>query len=244
MKKVIDFCRQRYKILIPIMVVFVLHITVYFLYREYKYDNYKNKKEEAVYQYFGGIKNEYTAVVTYNLKNVIVDVNAKNKKIEYDSTPIYYKNNNKIMFPSEMNIVFPLKDGSQFRLYKYSLYEKIDDTDMISMNNKSGYYYHFFLFDGKGLYFFPNEVSLMIDGKEYKKLSPMSYVSMVGEYTLTYYDKDKDISEVLEIEGKKVSIEKEDINLSINLNERKFMVFNKTILLFTPNNLNSLSIDK
>ena len=40
--------------LIPVMVVFVLLITVYFLYREYKYDNYRNKKEEEVYQYFGG----------------------------------------------------------------------------------------------------------------------------------------------------------------------------------------------
>ena len=30
------------------------------------------------------------------------------------------------------------------KLYKYSIYEKIDNTDMITMNNKSDYYYHFF----------------------------------------------------------------------------------------------------
>ena len=244
MKKVIDFCKQKYKILIPIMVIFVLLITVYFLYREYRYDNYRNKKEESVYQYFGGIKNEYTAIVTYNLRNVIVDVNAKNKKIEYDSTPIYYTKNDKVLFPSEMNIVFPLKDGSQYRLYKYSIFEKIDDTDMITMNARSAYYYHFFLFDGKGLYFFPEEVSLKINGNEYKKLSSMSYVSIVGGYTLTYYDKDKEESEVLEIEGKKISIDQEEINLSVNLNERKFKVFEKQVLLFAPYNLNALSIDK
>lgn len=245
MKKIIDFCKQRYKMLIPVMVVFVLLVTVYFLYREYKYDNYRNKKEEEVYQYFGGIKNEYTAIVTYNLKNVIIDVDAKNKKIEYDSTPIYYKDiDNKVLFPSEMNMVFPLKDGSQYKLYKYSIYEKIDNTDMITMNNKSDYYYHFFLFDGKGLYFFPEEVTLYINDKEYKTLSPMSYVSVIGGYTLSYYDKEKDTSEVLEIENKKITISCENIKLVVNLNERNFTVANKQVLLFAPYNLNALSIDK
>lgn len=244
MKKVIDFCKQRYKMLIPVMVVFVLLITVYFLYREYKYDNYRNKKEEAVYQYFGGVKNEYTAIITYNLKNVIVDIKPKNKKIEYDATPIYYDDQNKILFPSEMNMVFPLKDGSQYKLYKYSIYEKIDNTDMITMNNKSDYYYHFFLFDGKGLYFFPEEVTLYINNKEYRKLSSMSYVSMVGGYTLTYYDKEKDTSEVLEVEGKKVLVSSDNMHLNINLNERNFTVYDKQVLLFAPYNLNALSIDK
>lgn len=244
MKKVIDFCKQRYKMLIPVMVVFVLLITVYFLYREYKYDNYRNKKEETVYQYFGGVKNEYTAIITYNLKNVIVDIKPKNKKIEYDATPIYYDDQNKILFPSEMNMVFPLKDGSQYKLYKYSIYEKIDNTDMITMNNKSDYYYHFFLFDGKGLYFFPEEVTLYVNNKEYRKLSSMSYVSMVGGYTLTYYDKEKDTSEVLEVEGKKVLVSSDNMHLNINLNERNFTVYDKQVLLFAPYNLNALSIDK
>lgn len=244
MKKVIDFCKQRYKMLIPVMVVFVLLITVYFLYREYKYDNYRNKKEETVYQYFGGVKNEYTAIITYNLKNVIVDIKPKNKKIEYDATPIYYDDQNKILFPSEMNMVFPLKDGSQYKLYKYSIYEKIDNTDMITMNNKSDYYYHFFLFDGKGLYFFPEEVTLYVNNKEYRKLSSMSYVSMVGGYTLTYYDKEKDTSEVLEVEGKKVLVSSDNMHLKINLNERNFTVYDKQVLLFAPYNLNALSIDK
>ena len=244
MKKVIDFCKQRYKMLIPVMVVFVLLITVYFLYREYKYDNYRNKKEETVYQYFGGVKNEYTAIITYNLKNVIVDIKPKNKKIEYDATPIYYDDQNKILFPSEMNMVFPLKDGSQYKLYKYSIYEKIDNTDMITMNNKSDYYYHFFLFDGKGLYFFPEEVTLYVNNKEYRKLSSMSYVSMIGGYTLTYYDKEKDTSEVLEVEGKKVLVSSDNMHLNINLNERNFTVYDKQVLLFAPYNLNALSIDK
>ena len=239
MQKLIDYCKKRYKILIPIMVVFVLLITLYFLYKEYKYDNYKNKQEVAVYQYFSGIKNDYTAVVTYNIKDTIIDVKPKNKKIEYDSTPIYYADNSMILFPEEMNIVFPLKEGSQYRLYKYSSYQKNDNTNIITVGNNSNEYDYFFLYDGKGLFFFPDKVTLNIDDKEYKELSAMSYVKIVGGYTLTYYDKENDTAEVIEVEGKKITITSDNIN--VNLNERYCLSFGKKVLLVNPHNLNALN---
>ena len=43
MKKVINFCKENYKVLIPVMVGIVLLITLFFLYREYKYDNTKEE---------------------------------------------------------------------------------------------------------------------------------------------------------------------------------------------------------
>ena len=242
MEKIINYFKQKYKIFIPVMVVLVLLVTVYFLYREYRYDNYKNKEEVSVYQYFGGIKNEYTAIITSNLKGVIVDISPKDKKIEYSSIPIYYSDKDIVVFPEEMNIVFPLKNASQYKLYKYSIYERIDNSHLITNGIDSGYFSYFFLFDGDGLYFFPDEVTLNIDGKEYKKLSPMSYVSYVGGYTVKYYDKESDTSELLEIYGKKITISSERIN--ININESYFMVFNDKNLLFKPDNLNALLIDK
>lgn len=242
MEKVINFIKQRYKIFIPVMVIFVLLITVYFLYREYKYDNYRNKEEVDVYQYFGGMRNDYTAIVTSNLKNVVVDVSPKDKKIEYSSVPIYYKDKDMVIFPNEMSIVFPIKNASQFKLYKYAIYEKIDDVHMITNGMDKGDFYYFFLFDGKGLYFFPDEVTLNIDGKEYTKLGSMSYLSYVGGYTIKYYDKANDKSELLEIEGKKITITSEKIN--INVNESYFMVYNDKNLLVKPDYLNALSIDK
>lgn len=242
MEKVINFLKERYKIFIPVMVVFVLLITVYFLYREYKYDNYRNKEEVKVYQYFGGIRNEYTAIVTSNLKGAIVDISPKDKKIKYSSVPIYYKDKNIVVFPSEMSIIFPIKNASQYRLYKYSIYEKIDNTHLITNGIDRGEFSYFFLFDGKGLYFFPDGVTLNIDGKEYIQLSSMSYLSYVGGYTIKYYDKASDKSELLEIEGKKITISSEKIN--INVNDSYFMVFNDKNLLLKPYNLNALSIDK
>ena len=239
MEKIKKFFKEKYKILIPIMVVFVLLLTVYFLYREYKYDNYRNKKEYDVYQYFGGIKNEYTGIVTYNLDDIIVDVEAKDKKIEYDSTPVYFKEEKKIIFPYEMNMTFPLKEGSQFRVFKYSIYDKEENNHFIKSGMNRNEYSQFFLFDGKNLFFFPDEVTLLIDGKEYRKLSSMSYVKVVGGYTLEYYDYESDKAEVIEVENKVITVKNELIN--VNLSQRYLLSFGKKVLLLPPSNLTSLS---
>lgn len=241
MKKVIDFCKQNYKVLIPIIVVLVLLIAVYFLYKEYKYDTYRNKVEVPVYQYFGGVKNDYTAILSYNLKKNVVSIEGKEKKISYDSTPVYYSDEEKVIFPKEMSVVFPLRDNGQYRLYKYAFYEKIDGNDYLTLGNKSDTYNNFFVFDGEGLYFFPDEVTLKIDGKEEIKLGANSYAHIVGGYTLAYYDKENDISKVLEIEGKEVIATNNYLDLS--LTDRYYKIYDKKILLIPSYNLDPLFKD-
>ena len=238
MKRIIDFCKKKYKTLIPLMVVLVLLLTVFFLYKEYKYDNYRDKKEVAVYQYFGGVKVEYKALITRNLKKAIVDVTAIDKSIEYDATPIYYQKEDVILFPKEMNIVFPLRDGSQYRLYKYASYTSDDNTNYITNGSDTGKYDYFFLYDGKGLFFIPEEMSLEIAGKEYIKLSKNSFVSIDGGYTLIYYDKETDVSEVIDVENKRVKLTSDDVEIDVK--EKSFTVFNKKILLFSPDKLNAV----
>lgn len=239
MEKMISFCKKNYKVLIPVMVVFVLLLAIYFVFREYKYDNYRNKQEESVYQYFLGDRMDYTAIVTYNLKDVIVDVDAKDIDIEYDSTPIYYTDMDKVIFPEEMTIVFPLRNVSQYKLYKYSIYEKRTGLHMITTNTNTSDYNNFFLYDGNDTYFFPDGVTLMINDKEYKKLGDMSYVSVVGGYTLSYYDKGTDTSDFIEIDGDIVSVVSENIN--VNLTKHSCLYFDKSVLLFPPKGLNVVS---
>lgn len=244
MKKIINFCREKYKILIPVMVGIVLFVTLFFLYKEYKYENTKNKKEISVYQYFGGVKTEYTAIVTYNLKDIIVGIESKDKKIEYDSKPVYYSEGEMAIFPNEMTVVFPLRNGLQYKMYKYGTYYKENDLHYIKNTKDVGNYSHFFLYDGKDLFFFPTEVTLNINDKKYKDLGSMSYVSVVGGATLIYYDTATETSEFIELDKDKVSVSSDNIN--VNISERYFLSFGKEVLLFSPNNLNPLSkmIDK
>ena len=243
MKKFIDYCKEHYKLLIPIMAVIVLIGALYFLYREYRYDNYRDKHEESVFQYFGGFRTEYTAIVTYNLKKSIVDVTPKDIKIEYDGTPIYYLDEDKVLFPKEMTIVFPLREGSQYKINKYSTYYKENELHYINNNIDTGNYSVFFLYDGNGVYFFPYEVSLNINGKEVVKLSEMSFVSMSDD-SVIYYNYKESESKMLDIENKKVTISSEKIN--VNLVENYVISFGNEVLLFAPNKLNPVfkTIDK
>lgn len=244
MKKIINFFHEKYKLLIPIMVVLVLLITTFFLYKEYKFDNQRNKNEVEVFQYLSSMRVDYTGVFTYNLKNAIVDFKAKNAKIEDNIFPIYYKDMSKVVFPVTMSIIFPLRDGKQYKLYKYATYYKQDDVHFIKHNEDVGNYSDFFLFNGKDTFFFPDETVLKIGDKEYKKLGPMSYVRVVGGVTLIYYDTATESSEVLELNGKKVYVTSDIINL--NVSDKYFYSFSNKLLLLLPNNLNPVfkTIDK
>ena len=238
MEKIITFLKKKYKILIPIMVIFVLLISMYFLYKEYRYDYYRKKETVSVYQYFGGNIYEYDAIITYNLKKVIVDVERAKNPINYDSTPIYYKEKDKVIFPKEMTIAFPLRAGSQYKLYNFSELEQINEENFITTAGSKDKYENFFLFDGKGTYFFPEPVTLKIDGVEDANLGRMTYIKIVGGNTLTYYDKENDKTAFLEVVGKKITVSSENIN--VNLSDQSFMSIGNNILLAGPSYLNSI----
>ena len=94
------------------------------------------------------------------------------------------------------------------------------------------------------MFFFPVETVIKIDGKEYKKLGPMSYASVVGGYTLVYYDPSTEEAGAVELNGKKVTVS--GMNIDINLNEKYFYSYNNKLLLMSPNILNPVfkTIDK
>lgn len=244
MKNIVNFCKEKYKILIPIMVIIVLFVTIFFLYREYKYDNTRNKEEVKVLQYFGGVRVEYTSIITYNLRNSIVNIEPKDKVIDSNTVPIYYSDKSRVIFPVEMNIVFPLRNGSQYKLYQYATYYNEDNVHFIKNNTDLGNYNDFFLYDGKDVYFFPEETVLKINDKEYKSLGAMSYVSVVGGYTLIYYDPATDTAEAIELEGDIVTVVGNNIN--VNLNDGAFYSFSNRVLLSSPSYLNPVfkTIDK
>lgn len=244
MNNIIEFFKKKYRLLIPIMVVIVLLITVFFLYREYKFDNTRNKSDEDVFQCYGGVKLEYTATFTYNLKKSIVDVVPKDRDIEINNIPIYYSDMSGVVFPTVMSIVFPLRNAGQYKLYKYASYFAEEDVHFIKNNEDTDNYENFFLYDGKNVFFFPYESVLKINGEDYAELGPMSYVNLVGGYTLLYYDAATDTTKAIEIDGDTVSVVWK--NIEVNVSEKYFKSFNSQYLLHNPNNLNPVfkTIDK
>ena len=105
-------------------------------YREYKLNNYRDKQDKELYQYVTNNKIEYTATISYNKKNVIKGFVPKEYSINYDSTPIYFKEESKVILPKDMAIILP--DEQAENCPRRDLYEK------------DGEQFHLFLFPGSG----------------------------------------------------------------------------------------------
>ena len=107
MKKFEKWVQDNYKLIIPISLIVVVFISFLVYYKLMISNNYHIDIEENVYQYFYNKKYEYTAVVSKNRKDVVVDYKPKNINVNIDSTPIYYQKGNVVLFPSDMSVVMP-----------------------------------------------------------------------------------------------------------------------------------------
>ena len=185
------------KIIIPGIVLIVLLIIVCIYLKEYQYNRYRNKKDYSFYQYFAGQKIEYEATVSFNKKEEIKAFVPKGIKIDYDSIPIYYKEEKKVIFPSEMNIIFPLKNDLQRKIKEFTYVEKINNIYYLTFEDYKNNLDHYVMYDGSNLYFFSDSMSFNIDNEKIT-LSPMSYV-IAKRNEFTYYDYEKDEYNKIEV---------------------------------------------
>ena len=84
MKKFEKWVQENYKLIIPISLIVVVFISFLVYYKLMISNNYHIDIEENVYQYFYDKKYEYTAVVSKNRKDVVVDYKPKNINVNID----------------------------------------------------------------------------------------------------------------------------------------------------------------
>lgn len=225
-----EFIKEKYSILIPLFLIIVVIIALILYGREYKNNRYAITKEEKVYQYFSGIKMEYTAKISRNRKNVILNFESKDSVVNLDSTPIYYKNKDKVIFPKEMIAVFPIKD----KLYKTNalaeIYKK-NDLYYLNQKNINKTFDYVFYFDGKNTYYFNDEVTLKVGEKEIK-LSPMSYINCSYQNLLEYYDKENDKFEKIELKNELVTINNKYMTVDVTLDK---VIYKDSFTILTSN---------
>lgn len=196
MKQINEFIKLNYKLLIPILLILLLFI-VFFIYYQISTKEILTDTNDKFYQYFYGEKYNYEATITTNKKNEVVDFKPTTIEIEFDSTPIYYQNKNKVILPQDMSIVMPTLSCAEYLSKGYSVitYENnIYNLTTKKYNNKLN---HYFLYDSKDLYFFIENVILKVNEQEIT-LSPFSYVIYENyNNTLSYYDKENDKYETI-----------------------------------------------
>ena len=77
---------------------------------------------------------------------------------------------------------------------------------------------HMFLYDGKDLYFFLDEVTLIVGNKEIT-LSPMSYVSCSYLNMVEYYDYSNDKYVTIELGNENVYVKNDYMNIDVSLDK-------------------------
>lgn len=212
-----EFLKKRYNILIPIFLLVVVLIAVLLYSHEYKNNRYANEDEVEVYQYFSGNKMEYTAIIGRNRKNVVLSYSNKDFNVSLDSTPVYLKDKDSVIFPKEMSIVFPLDD----REYKVNALAEIymeNQLYYLNLRNMNEAIEHAFFYDGKNLYFFIDAVTIMI-GDEVIELSPMSYLSCSYLNLLEYYDRENDEYGIIEFKSGSVIVENDYMKIDVGLDK-------------------------
>ena len=188
---------KRTKLIIIICIIaMVCAVIAFFIINHY----YKTTKtisfdDYEVYQYFSGIKYNYTGRVTLG-NDILTSIDDKGKKVSINETPIYYQSvDNECIIPITMGLFFVNEKGRNYRINYFSKLQleisNDDEMAFIDYNKKKMYINDAFLYDGKDMYVFPYSATLVVEDKTYE-LSPLSYVIVNYKDSVEIYDKEND----------------------------------------------------
>lgn len=175
------------------------------------------------YQWYSGQKVEYKGQLTFTRKEGLTELRATDRKVTLDSTPVYYADeNNKVIFPEDMAIVYPNNNGMMYRINHFadiieengSIYL---ETNLATKTNKTKLE-KAFLYDGQDLYFFLERTTITVNGTNYE-VSPLSYAIVRYKQNVEIYNYEKDEYQVIdttETQEAKVVTDTYTINMSVD----------------------------
>lgn len=205
MEKFTKYLKENYKIMIPIILMVVLFLAFIIYYKVSISNNYTEDTKDNFYQYFYDKKYEYEGVVTTNKRGEVVDFKSITLDVNFDSTPIYYQTKEKVIFPKNMSVVMPTLSCAEYLSLGYSTITLSDGVYKLVTNKYNNKLNHYFLYDGKDLYFFIENVKLKYNSEEIT-LSAFSYVIVKSGKYVAYYDKISDIYKTIDLTSDEVIV--------------------------------------
>lgn len=203
--------------LIVFFSIILLTILIIIVYGVIKNINTEVIEKHMFYQYFAGRKVTYEGTITLENRKNITQITSEEQKIQLDSTPLYYVDEEKVIFPQNMAIVYPMRNGLMYKMNRFSKIKQIQESIYLEENEENKILENIFLYDGNDLYFFLEDSNIRV-GEETYELSPLSYVTVQYNGNVEIYNKAKDEYTILEGTYKDVMAETEfyKINLSID----------------------------
>ena len=205
MEKFTKYIKENYKLMIPVILMVVLFLAFIIYYKVSISNNYTEVNKGNFYQYFYDKKYEYEGVVTTNKRGEVVDFKSISLEVNFDSTPIYYQNKEKVIFPKDMSVVMPTLSCAEYLSSGYSIITLKDGVYNLITNKYNNKLNHYFLYDGKDLYFFIENVKLKYNNEEVT-LSAFSYVIVKSGKYVAYYDKKNDVYKTIELSNNEVIV--------------------------------------
>ena len=195
-KKNIKFKKNSKILFISLLVIVVVSIVGVVIYNHYKKLNEITIKDYELYQYFAGLKYEYTGELSLKRNGEITKLKYKDIEIDVDSTPIYFKNiDNEMLLPTNMGFYILRLTNKNYKLPYFSriyVEEGQEDSSSFLIENEEKIYLEkSLLFDGENLYVFLYDTTVIIEGEEIK-LAPLSYITVNYQDEISYYDKKND----------------------------------------------------
>ena len=233
MKDIIEKIKKNKKTLgialagILLIILIIVVISIFFAKKDL--NEYKIKNEN-IYMYFGEEKFEFNSDVILDNDNNVTSLKSNNKKLELYSEPVYIKNKKKVIFPKNMNVVFPKSSFKQYKVNYYTVLTKDNGDYKLTNKNLNYRISNSFLYDGNDLYFFITEGTVTFSNQSIK-IPPMSYVSYTygnGELYIYNYDEDKVYYYPAMIDGD-VIFKNDDFELNISSDSVKSGTKNKLL---------------
>lgn len=175
------------------------------------------------YQWYSGQRVEYKGELTFTRKEGLTELKATDRKVTLDSTPVYYADeNDKVIFPEDMAVVYPNNNGMMYRINHFAdITEENGDiyleTNLATKTNKTKLE-KAFLYDGQDLYFFLERTNITVNGTIYE-VSPLSYAIVRYKQSVEIYNYAKDEYQYIdttETQDAKVVTDTYTINMSVD----------------------------
>ena len=203
----------------PYFLLFLVIVAgIVFLLLRKKVDQYV-VENHPMYQYFSGNKMDYEAgSIKLDKEGEITTISFGDYSVNLDSTPLYFADEEKVLFPQSMSVIQP-KLGKQFRINYYSSAFKDLDSYSLKDGNSSYNLNNIFLYDGGDIYFFV-EKEVITFGEQRIELSPLSFINVnTFDHTVEVYNRATDEAQFFEEVSDQVMIEGDGykVNASLDL---------------------------
>lgn len=171
--------KYKYAILIVVIAIIAILPCVYFMNALERFP-----LSDDSYQIINGMRiNFFTDNILEKDDDKIYIKQTKESVLHF---PIYYQNQTAFVLPQTMSVVDIVEATSKKINYFSKVYAK-DNQNYVRQNDKDKFLKNCFLFDGEDMYIFLDDVKLFY-GKKTVNISAFSYVKVMKNETIHYYD--------------------------------------------------------